>query len=169
MSTPPPLLLPWVKPTVDAVAAVLRARTKDLTGREAGDFTDDTRPTGGEVARLIDLAYDEVCGYAGDVLAERCAGLARTLVIMRAAWWIEGSYWPEQIQSDRTMFDDLGDQYTAGLVTLQNCAAGKLPGQDTGAGGEAAQPFGMINIHGWTSVREPFGTPVPPDPAADYY
>jgi hypothetical protein len=156
-------LLPWGKPVVLDVAAVLRARTKDLTGEELGDFDDNTRPTGTEVARLIDLAYDEVCGYVGLYLADRCAGLARSLVIIRAAWWVEGSYWPEQVRSDRTIYDELATQFTNGLVGLQACAEGNLPGgngDDDGVG--VGLRFGMLNVHGWTSVRQPFGTPDAP-------
>lgn len=154
---------PWVKPTVQDVAAVLRARTKDLTGEELGDFTDDTRPTGTEVERLIDLAYAEVCGYAGTAMAERCAGFARSLVIIRAAWWIEGSYWPEQVRTNRSIYDELRQQFLDGIPALQSCVEGNLPDGD---GEGTSLGYGMLNVHGWTSVGT-FEIPDPPiDPSA---
>jgi hypothetical protein len=39
-------------PSVLDVAALLRARTKDVNGVEVGTFTDDTRPTSSQVLRL---------------------------------------------------------------------------------------------------------------------
>src|SRR5262245_50015454 len=153
---------PWVAPTVQDVAAVLRARTKDLTGEEIGDFNANTRPTGTEVQRLIDLAYDEVCGYVGSALAARCAGLARSLVIVRAAWWVEGSYWPEQVRSNRSIYDELRQQFLDGIGPLQACVEGNAPGTN----GDVDSPslgFGMLNVHGWTSEGAPFATPPAPN------
>jgi hypothetical protein len=156
-------LTPWPKPTTTDVAAVLRARTKDLVGDELGDFTADTRPTGTEVDQLIGLAYDEVVGYVGVYLGDRCAGLARSLVVIRTAWWIEGSYFPEQVRSDRTVRDDFAGQWAAGLEALVACVEGNLPGAVDGDGtATVAVGLGMINVHGWTSVRPPFGIPDPP-------
>jgi hypothetical protein len=159
--TPDPPAL--AKPTTADVAALLRARTKDLDGSEVGDFNDNTRPTGTEVDKLIDMAYGEVTGRAGVYLRERCAALAMALVTIRAAMWVEGSYWPEQVRSDRSIFTELAEQFTAGLPTLDACVAGNLPGDTDGdpATDDMALGFGMLNVHGGTSVRAPFGDPPP--------
>src|SRR5262245_48713098 len=115
---------PWTKPTVEDVASVLRARTKDLDGIEIGDFNENTRPTGTEAQRLIDIAYDEITGYVGAALPTRCAGHARSLCIKRAAWWIEVSYWPEQVRSSRSVADQLVEEFRNGIPTLQACVEG---------------------------------------------
>jgi hypothetical protein len=146
-------------PTTTDVAAILRARTKDLDGAEVGDFNANTRPTGPEVDRLIAMAYAEVTGISGTDLAKRCAGLAYSLVVIRAAMWVEGSYWPEQVRTDRSIFTELAAQYAAGLPTLIDCAAGNLPADGGDTEDVASFRFGMLDVHGWTSVPWPYGEP----------
>lgn len=149
---------PLAYPSTAAVAALLRARTKDLTGVELGDFTDNTRPTGAEVERLILQAYAEVTGQSGTILHAACAGAATALVVIRAAMWVELSYFPEQVRSDRSVYAELAEQYTAGLTGLVACVEGNVPGGG-GDDGATALRFGCIDVHGWTSVPAPFGTP----------
>jgi hypothetical protein len=43
-----------IAPSVADVAALLRARTKDVNGEEIGTFNDDTRPTSAQVLTLIE-------------------------------------------------------------------------------------------------------------------
>lgn len=137
------------KPTTLDVGAILRARTKDLTGVELGDFTTDTRPTGDEVLRLIDMAYAEVVGNVGANLYEPCASSAMTLIAVRAAMWIELSYWPEQVRSDRSAYTELAAQWTSAIPALIACVAGNLPGAD--GAGTGFYRFGVLNVHGWTA------------------
>jgi hypothetical protein len=164
--TPPPVRVeslndppPLEKPTTADVAALLRARTKDLDGTEVGDFNTNTRPTGAEVLRLIDMAYNEITARTGSALQPRCAGLAWMLVVIRAAMWIESSYWPEQVRSDRSIYTELATQWTDGLVTLDSCVAGNLPGTDEGGGDASTYRWGMINVHGWTESGAPWAIP----------
>lgn len=165
MAIEPTTLLPLAKPTSDDVATLLRARTKDLTGDELGVFTADTRPTADEVGRIIDLAYAEVTGRVGAFLGDRCADMARSLVIVRAAAWVELSYWPEQIRSDRSVYAELIDQWTTGLPGLVECAEGNAPADGTD-GTNVGFRFGVLDVHGWTA--SPFyGAPEVPLPAPD--
>lgn len=161
MSVPPdPLPTPPLAfPTTADVAAILRARTKDLTGVEVGDFTADTRPTHTEVQALIAQAYAEVTGQSGTLLHPRCAGAATALVVIRAAMWVELSYFPEQVRSDRSVYQELAEQYTAGMPGLLSCVEGNVPGGDGTAGGDVQLRFGMLDVHGGTSVPAPFGRP----------
>lgn len=158
MAVDPYALAELVAPTSADVAAVLRARTKDLTGDELADFTENTRPTGEEVERLIEIAYDEVTAVSGLHLAPRCAGLARVLIIVRAAMWVEGSYWPEQVRSDRSIFTELADRYDDGLPILRDCVAGNLPGDGAAEDDLAGYRFGVLDVHGWTASPY-YGTP----------
>jgi hypothetical protein len=150
-------------PSSDDVAKLLRARTKDLAGDELGVFNANTRPTDADVAGMLELAYNEVTGTAGAYLDPRCAALANSLVVIRAAMWVEASYWPEQVRSDRSIYTELAEQYTAGMPTLLDCVAGNLPaGAEGGLPAAAPVGFGMVNVHGWASVPAPFGVPDPP-------
>lgn len=146
-------------PTVDDVAALLRARTKDLDGREVGTFNANTRPTDTEAQRIIDMACAEVAGISGDVGA-RCEPLASSLATIRAAMWIEISHWPEQIPTGRSVYQALADQYTAGLADLRTCAEGNLP-DGGGTDSVAGYRFGVLDVHGWTASPY-YGAPVVP-------
>lgn len=160
---------PLAFPTTADVAAILRARTKDLAGVEVGDFTADTRPTADEVARLIVQAYAEVTGQSGTFLHPRCAGGATALIVIRAAMWVELSYFPEQVRSDRSVYQELAEQYTAGMPGLLTCVEGNVPGAEGADDGSVNLRFGMLDVHGATSVPAPYGTPAysgPPDDAA---
>ena len=144
--TAPPVL---VEPTIDDVAALLRARTKDLNGNELGTFTPDTRPTGTEVERLIDMAYAEVAGSVGSVVYDPCAKSATALVAVRAAMWVELSYFPEQVRSDRSVYAELATQWSDGLEALRACVAGNVPSD--GGATNIGYRFGVLNVHGWTA------------------
>jgi hypothetical protein len=160
--TAPVDIPPLEKPTPDDVATILRARTKDLTGTELGTFTADTRPTDTEVARIIDLAYAEVTGRCGLYIGSSCAAGAKSLVVIRAAAWIELSYFPEQVRSDRSVYAELVAQFDPGVQAVMDCVAGNVP--DPGdADSNATFRFGVLDVHGWTA--SPFyGAPeVPPD------
>jgi hypothetical protein len=149
--TAPTAIEPLPFPTVADVARLLRARTKDLTGTEIGTFNDNTRPTGDEVDELIKLAYAEVTGQSGTRLGDPCAGGASALIVIRAAMWVELSYFPEQVRSDRSVYQELADQYTAGVPRLIACVEGNVPGAGGEEGTNASYRFGALNVHGWTA------------------
>lgn len=146
-TTPPPL----VPATVEDVAALLRARTKDLNGTELGTFNENTRPTDVEVERLITMALAEVTGQIGPYAYDPCASAATALIAIRAAMWVELSYFPEQVRTERSVYDELAAQWTAGMPVLVTCVEGNSPG--TGDGGETnlGYRFGVLDVHGWTA------------------
>lgn len=162
MAVPPTDIPALEKPTPDDVASILRARTKDLTGSELGVFTADTRPTDAEVARIIDMAYDEVTGRVGVYIGSGCAAGAKWLVVIRAAAWVELSYFPEQVRSDRSVYAELSAQYEPGVSAVLACVAGNVP--DAGpTESNAGFRFGALDVHGWTASPY-YGAPdVPPE------
>lgn len=104
MSTPEPVIY---RPTPTDVARLLRARTKDSHGTELGDWSDDTRPTAEEVDGLIDEALGPVLAQLGrleDPLWADLLGGARHLVTLGAACLVEKSYFPEQVNSERSAY-----------------------------------------------------------------
>lgn len=86
-------------PTVDAVAALLRARTKPRDGQEyLGTFNAQTRPTDTEVRVLIGQAANQIASsFAGEV-PERSWEDAKQATLLRASLWVETSYFPEQVE-----------------------------------------------------------------------
>jgi hypothetical protein len=157
---------PLPPPTTAEVAALLHARTKDLTGNEVGDFTANTRPTDTQVVALISMAYNEVTGQTGILLGDPCASAARALITIRAAMWVEASFFPEQVRSDRSVYQELADEFTAGLPRVIACVEGNVPSAG-GTEGAGTYRFGVLDVHGWTASPY-YGAPAvpPPDPLA---
>src|SRR5215831_10447937 len=102
-TTPPvdPLTIPW-RPTVDDVAALIRARTKDASGNELGTFTAATRPTDAEVNQLITNGCAKVASVVGWTLPADAEHEARHLAAVWTAYEVEQSYWPEQVRTERS-------------------------------------------------------------------
>jgi hypothetical protein len=93
------------RPSVAAVGAELRARTKDSVGTEVGTFNDDTRPTGDQVEELIDQAMGEVSVRVGMELPDQFLAMARQAVTLRTVMLIEMGNYPEHsVGADRTVY-----------------------------------------------------------------
>lgn len=120
--------------TPQDVAALLRARTKDSSGRELGEWTDETRPTLEQVTEQIEIAKTLVELDVGRI-PDACSLGASKVIALLASLLVEQAYWPEQVQSERSPYDKLlalFERYRQGLVA---CVAGNQPGGD---GGEAS-------------------------------
>jgi hypothetical protein len=107
-TTPPvePIEVAW-RPTVDDVAALIRARTKDASGNELGTFTAATRPTDAEVEQLISNGCAKVATLVGWTLPGDAELEAKHLAALWTACEVEQSYWPEQVRSERSPFAQL--------------------------------------------------------------
>jgi hypothetical protein len=135
------------EPTVDDVAALLRARTQDNNDQEVGTFNDDTRPTGDEAQRMIDVSAGLIFGAVGDLSDLDCGDAdlvrnsAQNLWILLAAMLIELSYFPEQVRDNRSPYDQFKELFDVLVpyvtAAVQACQSGDeiptpLPG-DSGA------------------------------------
>lgn len=114
-------------PTIRDVAALIRARTKDSSGNEVGNFTADTRPTDEQAQEAIDHAIAAVHRAVGNV-GPGCVELGRLAVAYGAAAEIELSYFPEQARADRSPYTFLIARAQELLDGLTQCVAGNLPG-----------------------------------------
>lgn len=111
-----------VEPAAPAdVAAWLRARTQDSEGREVGLFTEDTRPSVGQVDVALKQARTLVAGKAGLTPPAACADLYETVVALQAACIIEKSYFPEQVVSGRSAYEQLAEELAAAMDALNTC------------------------------------------------
>lgn len=106
------------RPSVDDVASLIRARTKDSEGREVGTFNSETRPTDVQVERHIDNAVSLIATRLPRDLPEVYVGTVKALTAYRAAMQIEKSYFPEQVRSDRSAYDQLREEYNDDLSAL---------------------------------------------------
>jgi hypothetical protein len=114
-------------PTVADVAALLRARTKDINGKE-WTFNDDTRPTSAQVITLIDEAVADIEGWLGPTPPLEVTDAARSTAAMLTACLIELSYFPEQVRSDRSALEEYWTLVQSKITALQETARGLEPG-----------------------------------------
>ena len=116
------------------VAAWLRARTQDSEGREIGLFTEDTRPSVGQVDVALKQARTLVAGKMGSAPPDPCGALYETVVALQAACIIEKSYFPEQVVSGRSAYEQLAEELTAAMDALNTCIVNGGLGPDQGGG-----------------------------------
>jgi len=143
-------------PSVQDVAALLRARTKDSTGVEVGTFNDDTRPTSAQAATMIDTAVNEVLVAVGPGPPDWLGMGIKSAATIKAAMLIELSYFPEQVQSSRSAYPEYAQLYQFEIQALQDAARGVGPGGMT--------TFSIaIPVFGETPAIVPFdqGGPLP--------
>lgn len=151
--------------SVDDVAAVIRARTKDSEGNEVGTFNADTRPTDVQVqehiAHAMVLVHTKV-GFIGDT----CTELARSVVALGAAAEIELSYFPEQSRTDRSAYTFLEQRYAMALDGLAECVMGALPSSADTPGGGTVQA-GTLDVISGVVYDHYTGNNWPPLPQPD--
>jgi hypothetical protein len=104
-----------VRPSLATMGSLMRARTKDFDGNELGTFTENTRPTDGQVQSAIDTALSLVGARLGNV-PDRLEDLARSVVALRAAMIVETSYFPEETGAEDSAFASYRDQYREALT-----------------------------------------------------
>jgi hypothetical protein len=105
-------------PSVQEVADQIVSRTKDKYGAEIGTFNLDTRPTDAQVERLITEHIGDVANVIGSDIPVELQEDAKTVVAERVAMAIELDFFPEQVNSDRSPYKQLKDQYHEDLQML---------------------------------------------------
>lgn len=126
------------RPSVDDVAVLLRARTKDAEGREIGTFNADTRPTDVQVEIHIDNAVALLATRLPIDLPVLYEPTVKALASYRAALQIEKSYFPEQVRSDRSAYDQLREEYLDDLQALMEALASAGGDDPAGSAGHRA-------------------------------
>jgi hypothetical protein len=111
-----------ILPSILDVAALLRARTKDVNGVEVGTFNDDTRPTSSQVLTLINEAVIDIQAQLGPWLPVELADAARSAAALRTACLIELSHFPEQVQSNRSAYPEYVQLLAIKIAALQQAA-----------------------------------------------
>ena len=152
--------------SVQDVAAIIRARTKDSAGTEVGTFNADTRPTDAQAEEAIVHATVLVhvkVGYIG----QTCAELARSVVALGAAAEIELSYFPEQSRTDRSVYTFLQQRYDTALAGLADCVMGILPSAEGAPAGVGSMQAGTLDVISGVVFDYYTGNMWPPLPIPD--
>jgi DNA-binding GntR family transcriptional regulator len=127
----PPAVVPYA-PTVTEVADYLRARTKDKLGNELGTFTDETRPTAVAVESMIGKAASDVAAMLDYDIPKEMYTMTRDLIALGTALRIEISYFPEEVATDHTAWDELYQLYNAQLERIMTALAREQAEEATG-------------------------------------
>lgn len=98
-------------PTLAQVARHLASRTRDQYGAIRGTFDDKTSPKGGLVSSLIPEAAEKVADVVGDVVPDEFLDDARNLVALRTAMQVELDFFPDQINTNRSPYQQLSDLF----------------------------------------------------------
>lgn len=108
-------------PTVEEVAALMHSRTMgdaESGGTDQGTFNEHTNPTGDEVETLIGQAAQVVALDVGAALGEAYWDVAKLVISLLTAAWIERAYQPEQATETQTPYRQYMDEYESLLRKL---------------------------------------------------
>lgn len=123
---------PGITPTLAEVGSLLRTRTRNSGGTELGTFTDDTRPTGSEVQNLIFSSVSEVQDSIGTAdVPPQVEQAVKNTIILYTAMQIELTYFPEQVGSGKSPYNEYKGLYDERLPRLVK-AVERAEAGDTG-------------------------------------
>ena len=139
------------RPTITEVARKIMSRTRDRYGNLVGTFTQNTQPTDTQAAGIITGVLTEIADYIGDEVPEAFRDDAANVAAIRAAMQIELDFYSDQVNTGRSIYPQLKEQYEEALLALTKAMSSddpNTPGVDpssvtaTGASfGFPAEPF----------------------------
>lgn len=106
-----------ITPTVAEVGALLRARTYS-GGDEVGTFNTTTRPTAEQVTELIQMAVGDVTTRVGTGIPVAYAEDAKRLAALQTASLVEASFFPGELDTDRSAYRQYQAMYLNGIESL---------------------------------------------------
>lgn len=133
-----------VKPTVTQVARHIRARTRTDGSKIKGTFDEETTPTGKEAEDIIDSNAEFLEGEAFPCDDKpKLEKQFTEVVALAAAMEIESTYWPEQVGTERSNYDQLEKRYLerkkSYLEGVGEQCEGANPTEDGGGAHQLAQ------------------------------
>lgn len=127
-----------------AVGALMRARTKDRFGNESGTFSADTRPTDDEVqalgARVSQTLLNEFSNCSSQITDGQLSDYTNALqeiLNLRLAIMIELSYWPEQVATQRSPYQQYRDLLRDSVAAVRTAYCPNA----AGSGGDGSATF----------------------------
>lgn len=110
-------------PAVDQVARKILSRTRDKFGNNVNTFNEETLPEGDQVQAIIDDISTETADVIGDDIPNSLIDDAQNVVALRAAMQVELDYYSDQVNTNRSVYPQLKDQYESALAALQAAVA----------------------------------------------
>lgn len=113
--------MPDIRPTLDELATLMRARTQGTLSLQ-GEFNTDTLPTADQAESTIDIAQALVLARLGDTVPDNLVSAAEKAILFKAAALVEVTYYPEQANDDssayslyQAQFEELRDALIAAI------------------------------------------------------
>jgi hypothetical protein len=122
--------------TVYDVALKDLSRTRDSYGNLAGTFNQETAPTDDQVIAMIQRLGPAVADAIGDDIPVALYDDAQNVLATRVAMQIELDYYPDQVNTGRSIYPQLEKMYETELARLQTAV------QQAEAGGGTVDPTG---------------------------
>lgn len=107
------------EPNIDQVARKIMSRTRDKYGKTLGTFTNETFPSNTQVQAIASDVTLEIADVIGDVIPDAFADDATNVAALRAAMQVELNFFPEQINTNRSSYAQMKEQYEESLMRLQ--------------------------------------------------
>lgn len=99
------------------IGALLHSRTNS-GGFELGTFTDETTPNRDQVIALLEMAAGDLEAQVPIEIPGQFEDAARRLVALQAGCLIEASYFPNELDTDRSAYKQYSAMYLAGVQKL---------------------------------------------------
>lgn len=134
--------------SVAAVGSILRARTRDTQGNELGTFTADTRPTADQVLSLLNTAVGDLAAAVGADLPAAVWPQAAVVASYKAAMLVELSYFPEQVATGRSPYEQLRELYLEAMNSLKAAVVeegGDVPGDGVDDSAPPSYAFPVVS------------------------
>lgn len=134
--------------TVYDVALKDLSRTRDSYGNMVGTFTQDTTPKDDQVVAMIQRLGPAVADAIGDVIPTAFFDDAQNVLATRVAMQIELDYYPDQVNTGRSIYPQLEKMYETELARLQTAITSSSGGEvdPTGAAGHAQWSFPAVPL-----------------------
>ena len=123
-------------PTLAQVGAATLQRTKDKYGNVTGTFSVNTTPTNTQVNELITKAVDKVALKTANDIPSILFESAQEVVAERVAMLIETTFFPEQINDNRSPYAIIKEQFDEDIKDLQLAVQSVEAGDDLGMGNQ---------------------------------
>lgn len=145
--------LPY-KPTVSDVGAQIVSRTRDSVGNVLGTFSALTTPTDTQVRVLIDQATNEITAGLDTDLPQGAWKSVRQAIAVLAAMKVELSFFSDQVNTNRSIYPQLSDQYKSLLPQVEKAVVREEEEERTGEFGMAVRPsYDFPDSGGWETRR----------------
>lgn len=135
--------------SLEEAAAYIRARTRTPTGQELGTFSTDTRPTDTEMQPLLDKGARDVLRRTGTI-PDLLLDDARDMAALRAAMIAELTYFPEQVTTGRSNYEQLKQLWDEGIEQLVKAVEEANAGEEPG--GPSVESYGPYYYFGSDTI-----------------